>query len=102
MMNISDFKRECEIRAAQEVKGSRNAREYAVRIARQNVPKRYTKRLKSATVVLRSVGVNLGSSKWKDTRHVLDCVMIEKITEKLVIGTCGERVPIGEVIAWGI
>lgn len=102
MLNVYDFMRECEIRAAQLVKGRRNAREHAVQIARQTVPTRYTKRLKSATAVLRSVGVNLGTSKWKDTRYVLDCVTIAKITEKLVIGTCGERVPIEEVIAWGI
>lgn len=102
MLNVYDFMKDCENRAAQEVRGSRNAREHAVKIARQTVPTRYTKRLKSATAVLRSVCVNLGSYKWKDTRHVLDCVTIAKITEKLVIGTCGERVPLKEVIAWGI
>lgn len=101
MLNINEFADYCEKRAAREVRGSRNAREHAVQIARQTVPTRYTKRLKSATRVLRSVGKNLGNYKFKDVRFVLDCVTISKITDKMVIGTCGERVPLGEVIAWG-
>lgn len=95
MIIIQAFKEHCEKQAEQEVRGSRNAREHAVKIARDTAPKRYRRRLKTATAVLRSVGMNLGS-------YVLDVVTIAKITDKMVIGTCGERVPIADVILWGV
>lgn len=102
MIIIQDFKEHCEKQAEQEVRGSRNAREHAVKIARDTAPKRYRRRLKTATTILRSVGMNLGSYKYKDTRYVLDVVTIAKITDKMVIGTCGERVLIADVILWGV
>lgn len=102
MIIIQAFKEHCEQQAAHEVRGSRNAREYAVKIARDTAPKRYRRRMKTATTILRSVGMNLGNYKFQDVRYVLDVVTIAKVTDKMVIGTCGERVPIEKVILWGV
>lgn len=102
MLSIYEFADKCEKEALEQMKGQRrNAREQAVKIARQKVPARYKKQLKTATRVLRVVGQELGTKKWSDRRYVLDCVTIAKITDKMVIGTSGERVTFDSIIAWG-
>ena len=101
MLNLCNFKAECERIAREEVNGCRNQKEHAVKVARRIVPTRYTKQLKSATAVLRVVGVELGTKKWSDRRDVLDSVLIDKITDKMVIGKSGERVTLNSIIAWG-
>lgn len=49
-------------------------------------------------VILRTVGKNLGSYRWKDVRQVLDEVVIKTCGEKLLIGTSGERVTPDSII----
>lgn len=101
MLNLCNFKAECERIAREEVNGCRNQKEHAVKVACRIVPTRYTKQLKSATAVLRVVKAELGTKKYSDRRYVLDYVLIDKITDKMVIGKSGERVPLISIIAWG-
>lgn len=101
MLNLVNFMHDCERQASKEVKGCRNQRVQAVAVAKRTVPKRYTKRLKTASAVVRIVGKELGTKKWSDRRYVLDYVKIAKITDKMIVGTCGERVPFDTIIAWG-
>ncbi len=102
MFDCALFVAECERIAAEKVRGSRNAREAAVEIARENVPSSAKQYTKDCICVCRSVIRNLGVYKWKDERRVLDWFMIEKVTDKTVIGKSGQRCPIKDVIAWGV
>lgn len=70
--------------------GCRNIEEKAAEIARQYKAENGTG-AKSACCV-RVVGKELGTHRYSDYRDVLDIVHIVKETEKLFIGSAGERV----------
>lgn len=80
--------------AAEQVKGCRNQKEYAARLARKwaalNTP--YLSRNMRGKKVVRIVGANLGCATYCDYRYILDVCVIEKQCPKIYIGTCGERI----------
>lgn len=54
--------------------------------------------LKIGCDIVRLISVNLGNSKYRDYHSQIECVEVKKICDKIVIGTCGERVPKDRII----
>lgn len=55
-------------------------------------------KIKHGDIICRFNGQNLGCSKFCDYRQLLDCVTVDHITEKRIIGKCGERVRPEQII----
>jgi hypothetical protein len=98
-INVMTCKNFCEAMrkmAATMVRGCRNIEEQAAIIALQYKKENGTGS-KSARCV-RVVGKELGTHRYSDYREVLDIVHIVKETEKLYIGSAGERVKKDSVV----
>lgn len=82
------------------VKGRRNQAEAEVGIARQLVDFiDCLTEIQPGDIVVRYVGKELGCKRYSDRRNCLDLVCVDKITDKLCIGSIGERVPFDHIIA---
>ena len=89
-MKATEFCESMRKMASAMTRGRRNIEEQAARIALQYKAENGTG-AKSACCV-RIVGKELGTHRYSDYRDVLDIVHIIKETEKLFIGSAGERV----------
>lgn len=54
--------------------------------------------LKDGCTVIRLIGVNLGTSRYRDIHDQINWVTVKKFTDKTVIGTYRERVPRDRIV----